>query len=81
MGKKQVSDFQIMERIADEHTKDGIAMFPDLLKGNLTKKGGEITFGVPSDALQWTLKGTHYFMVYAIKKEDYARIRKELEKS
>jgi len=79
MSKKKVSDFEIMDKIASEGSADGIAMFPDLLRGNLTKKGGEITFGVPANALQWTLKGTHYFVLYAVKKEDYQRIKGELE--
>jgi hypothetical protein len=79
MSKKKVSDFEIMDKIASEGSADGIAMFPDLLRGNLTKKGGEITFGVPADALQWTLKGSHYFILYAVKKEDYKRVKDELE--
>lgn len=68
-----------MAQIAGENSQDGIAMFPDLLRGNLTKKGGEITFGVPADALQWTFKGSHYFILYAVKKEDYKRVKDELE--
>lgn len=79
MSKKKVSDFEIMDKIAEEGSEDGIAMFPDLIRGNLTKKGGEITFGVPANAMQWTLKSSHYFILYAVKKEDYARVKDELE--
>lgn len=79
MSKKKVNDFEIMDKIAGEGSADGIAMFPDLLRGNLAKKGGEITFGVPAIALQWTLKGSHYFVLYAVKKEDYKRVKEELE--
>ena len=79
MSKKNISDFAVFDAIADECGDDGIAMFPTLLKGNLTKKGGEITFGVPAKAMEWTLKGTHYFVLYAIKKDDYARIKSKLE--
>jgi hypothetical protein len=76
---KKVSDFQIMDKIAGEGSADGIAMFPNLLKGNLTEKGGTVTFGVPADAIQWTLRGSHYFVLYAIKKEDFARVESELK--
>lgn len=68
-----------MNQIAEENTEDGIAMFPDLLRGNLKTKGGELTFGVPANALQWSLKGSHYFVVFAIKKEDYNRVKSKLE--
>ena len=79
MSKKHISDFIVLDKIADECGDDGIAMFPTILKGNLTQKGGEITFGVPAKAMEWTLKGTHHFVLYAIKKEDFARIKAELE--
>ena len=79
MSKEKVSDFKIMDKIASEGSPDGIAMFPNLLRGKLAKKGGEITFGVPANALGWTLKGSHYFVLYAIKKEDYNRVLSELE--
>ena len=79
MNKKHISDFIVLDKIADECGDDGIAMFPTLLKGILTKKGGEITFCVPAKAMEWTLKGTHHFVLYAIKKEDFARIKAELE--
>ena len=81
MSKKKVSDFEIMDKIASEGSADGIAMFPDLLRGNLAKKGGEITFGVPAVALQWALKNSHYFVLYAVKKEDYKRVKEKLEAS
>lgn len=77
---KKISDFEIMDKIAGEGNADGIAMFPDLLRGNSTKRGGEITFGVPDIALQWSIKGSHYFILYAVKKEDYNRVKNELEK-
>ena len=79
MSDKKVSDFEIMQKIASENSNDGIAIFPDLLRGNLTKRGGEITFGVPFDAFQWTLHESHYFVLYAVKKEDYKRVKDELE--
>jgi len=79
MSKKHISDFIVLDKIADECGDDGIAMFPTILKGSFTKKGGEITFGVPAKAMDWTLKGTHHFVLYAIKKEDFSRIKAELE--
>ena len=79
MSKKKVSDFEIMDKIASEGSADGIAMFPTILRGNLTKKGGEITFGIPDAAFQWSLKNSHYFILYAVKKEDYSRVKNELE--
>ena len=81
MSNKKVSDFEIMHKIADEGRADGIAMFYDLLRANLARKGGEITFGVPADALQWTILDSHYFILFAVKKEDYKRVKDELEKS
>lgn len=77
--KRTISDFAVMDKIADECGDEGIGMFPSLLRGNLTKKGGEITFGVPAKAMEWTLKGTHHFVLYAINKEDFKRIKSELE--
>ncbi len=77
--KMKVSDFEILDRVAKEGSADGIAAFPDLLRGNLIQEGGEITFGVSFDALQWALAGSHTFILYAVKKEDYLRVKGELE--
>ncbi len=77
--KRTVSDFDVMNKIADECGEEGIGMFPSLLRGGFTQKGGEITFGVPAKAMEWTLKGTHHFVLYAINKEDFKRIKSELE--
>lgn len=79
MSKKHISDFIVLDKIANECGDDGIAMLPTLLRGNVTQKGGEITFGVPVKAMEWTLKGTHHFVLYAINKADFARIKAELE--
>jgi hypothetical protein len=79
MSKKEISDFIVLDKIADECGDDGIAMFPNILKGSFTSKGGQITFGVPEKVMQWTLRGTHYFVMYAIKIEDFERIKSELE--
>lgn len=79
MAKKTVSDFDVLNKIADECGDDGIGMFPTILSCNLTKKGGEITFGIPAKAMDWSLKGTHHFVLYAINKEDFKRIKSKLE--
>lgn len=77
--KKTVSDFAVLEKIANECGQEGIAMFPTILSGDLTKNGGHIKFGVPSVAMNWFLKGSHHFVLYAIKKDDFRRIKSELE--
>lgn len=76
---KKVSDFEVMQKIAREGSADGIAMFPDMVSYQSSKKGVLITMGAPIDAMQWILKDSHFFVLYAIKKEDYHRVKKELE--
>lgn len=80
MSKKKVSDFQVLDRIADANNHDGIVMLPSILRGNMHKKGGEVTFGVPPQAFQWFLNDTHHFVLYAINKEEFRRIKSEMEK-
>lgn len=76
---KKVSDFEVMQKIAQEGNPDGIAMFPDMVSCQTSNKGVLITMGAPIDVLDWQLKESHFFVLYAIKKDDYRRVVKELE--
>jgi len=76
---KNVSDFEVMQKIAQEGNADGIAMFPDIVSWNMAKKGVHITIGAPIDVQKWLLEDSHYFVLYAIKKDDFKRFQKELE--
>lgn len=78
MSETKVSDFEIMKKIAEENTTDGIGLFPDLLRGASSPMGGELTFGVPAEAFAWSIKDSHYFVLYAVKKDDYKRVCSEL---
>jgi len=76
---KKVSDFEVMQKIAREGSEDGIACFPDIVSTQASKKGVLITIGAPIEAMQWQLNDSHFFILYAVKKEDYHRVKKELE--
>lgn len=75
----QVSDFKVFDAIAQEGKNDGIAMFPDMAGYNLSKAGVEVKIGAPRHCLDWLLYETHHFVLCAVKKEDFARVKKSLE--
>lgn len=75
----EASNFQIFKMLADEGTEDGIAAFPDFVEARKVKRGAHVTFGVGPKGVEWLANNTHYFMLYAVKKSDFARIKTKLE--
>lgn len=78
---QEPSDFEVMQKICDENTDDGILAFPVFLGGQKTKKGACIDFAAPEVALDYGISGSHFFVAYAVKKEDFNRIKAELQKN
>ncbi len=72
---KKVSDFDVMKEIASHGTSDGIAMFPTIVSMNKVKAGCHVTFGAPDILMDWMLNDSHYVVMYAIKKEDFDKIK------
>lgn len=68
-----------MRRIAAEDTPDGICLCPDITSVGIHGTVGQIKFGVPKVVAKWAMEGTHFIVCYAIKREDFERIKKELE--
>lgn len=76
---KKVSDFKVLDQIAEEGNPDGIAIFPTVVSWNKTKQGGLIQFGIPPVGFDWLLSDSHIWVAYAIKKTDFERVKKQLE--
>ena len=74
MTKPKVSNFQILEMIANEGTADGIALCPDVVSFQKTKNGGHVTMGVPPQVIDWLMSGSHSAKLLLINIEDFKRV-------
>ena len=72
----EVSDFEVLDNLA---RKDRITVFSRLLGGNVRKDGAELRFLVTLEAMESAIKESHYFILYAVKKEDFNFKKSELE--
>ncbi len=70
----QVSDFKVMGEMASQNLD--IRMFPTVLRGQLTKKGGEITMGVNAQTLPDIAIGKVYCMLLVLDKTQFDETKK-----
>jgi hypothetical protein len=73
-----MSDFDVFKKMVEENTSDGIALFPDIVSVDIQGGNGFVKFGMPAIGAKWQMDGTHIFLCYAIKKEDYDRIKSSI---
>lgn len=78
---KQKSDFTVFKEMIDSGNK-GIRSTSQIIKCDLKKNHGEITFAVDKEAFQDVIKGrlfneghTHYCIMYVIEKKEFDKLK------
>jgi len=73
----KVSNFDVLNEMANRDME--IALCPDFVGGQSTKKGCHITMGAPSIIMNWATDGKHGLALLAFNKEQFDVLKKELE--
>ncbi len=73
------SDFDVLKNMAATGKHDSVAMCPDLLRADKTKRGAEVVVGVPVEVMNWLAAGTHSAFLYVVNMEDFAEQKRILD--
>lgn len=74
-----MSNWKVLEKMAEENTPDGIGLCPDIVEYKLSGNKGKVTIGVPPQVITGLIKGTHNVKLLVIKVADFERIKKAMQ--
>lgn len=72
----KLSDFDILKHLTTTGDNNDIALCPDFVRFNLTKRGTEITMGAAPVASQKLMTGEWMPVLYLFNKEKFFEIKK-----